>query len=108
MSSDGSLYAREPADRDAGAVPHVPAPEPEEAAPTALERGLRIRRLLLDGPGDKFTVEFAGNKPDSTAANGRLEPADGGTWPLSVIAGRTNTGKTSVLRFIEYVLGAKD
>lgn len=110
MSSDGSLDAPMPvpANRDAGTVPDAPAPESEEAAPPTLERGLRVRRLLLHGPGDKFTVEFAGNKPDSTAPNGRLKPADGGTWPLSVIAGRTNTGKTSVLRFVEYVLGAKD
>ncbi|WP_190989879.1 ATP-binding protein [Pseudarthrobacter sulfonivorans] len=33
--------------------------------------------------------------------------ADGSSRPLSIIAGRTNTGKTSVLRFIEYALGAK-
>ena len=61
---------------------------------SSLERGLRIRRLRLLGPAAPNTVDFVDD--------------DGNLWPLSVIAGRTNTGKTSVLRFIEYVLGAKD
>lgn len=61
---------------------------------SSLERGLRIRRLRLLGPAEPNTVDFVDDH--------------GNLWPLSVIAGRTNTGKTSVLRFIEYVLGAKD
>lgn len=71
-----------------------------------IDRGLRVRRLLLHGPGDTFTVEFADTKPDPTDED--APPPTGAVWPLSVIAGRTNTGKTSVLRFIEYVLGGKD
>ncbi|WP_235736811.1 hypothetical protein [Nocardioides alcanivorans] len=79
-----------------------------------IDRGLRIRRLLLLGPGGPFNVDFA-EYPEPVAGDAESEgdgaetgrmPAE--VWPLSVIAGRTNTGKTSILRFIEYVLGAKD
>ncbi|MET3162402.1 UNVERIFIED_ORG: hypothetical protein ABIB19_000790 [Arthrobacter sp. UYEF10] len=56
-------------------------------------RGIRIRRLRLLGSTRSFDVDF--------------READGSSRPLSIIAGRTNTGKTSVLRFIEYALGAK-
>lgn len=70
-----------------------PTADPRPPVPS-LDRGLRIRRLRLLGPAAPNTVDFVDD--------------DGNLWPLSVIAGRTNTGKTSVLRFIEYVLGAKD
>ncbi|WP_344000648.1 ATP-binding protein [Pseudarthrobacter sulfonivorans] len=56
-------------------------------------RGIRIRRLRLLGSTRSFDIDF--------------READGSSRPLSIIAGRTNTGKTSVLRFIEYALGAK-
>jgi hypothetical protein len=59
-----------------------------------LSRGIRIRRLRLLGPSQSFGVDFVEGNGDVRA--------------LSVIAGATNTGKTSVLRFIAYVLGAKD
>lgn len=122
---------------------------------SALDRGLRVRKLLLLGPGTPFVVDFtrpASTVPGAPERHGTPEygevlapndtpshdtpapdtpdagqtghsylsqvpagdaPSDGSVaasdvWPLSVIAGRTNTGKTSVLRFIEYVLGAKD
>lgn len=74
-----------------GNEPAIVDPGPHASS---LERGLRIRRLRLLGPAEPNTVDFVDD--------------DGDLWPLSVIAGRTNTGKTSVLRFIEYVLGAKD
>jgi hypothetical protein len=59
-----------------------------------LTRGIRIRRLRLLGPSQSFDVDFVGRSGDIRV--------------LSVIAGATNTGKTRVLRFIAYVLGAKD
>jgi hypothetical protein len=58
-----------------------------------IERGIRIRRLRLLGATRSFDVDF--------------REGNGTSRPLSIIAGRTNTGKTSVLRFIEYALGAK-
>jgi hypothetical protein len=74
----------------------VTATEHEPTAPTErLSRGLRIRRLRLLGPTRTFGVDFR-EKEDPQ----RLRA-------LSVVAGGTNTGKTSVLRFIEYALGAK-
>lgn len=69
-----------------------------EAEPTSthhLRHGLRIRRLRLLGPTRIFGVDF------------RNEEDEQGVRPLSIVAGSTNTGKTSVLRFIEYALGAK-
>lgn len=69
-------------------------PEPTTSAGRLL-RGLRIRRLRLLGPTRTFGVDFR-EKEDPQRVR-----------PLSVVAGGTNTGKTSVLRFIEYALGAK-
>lgn len=60
---------------------------------STLDRGIRIRRLRLLGITRNFDVDF-------TDEYGKVHP-------LSVIAGGTNTGKTSVLRFVDYVLGAK-
>ncbi|MFS0733844.1 AAA family ATPase [Microbacterium sp. 1P10UB] len=62
------------------------------AVPSNINRGIRIRRLRLLGVSKPFEVDFR----DETAAFHR---------PLSIIAGRTNTGKTSVFRFVEYALG---
>ena len=74
------------------------ASEPDEQAPQddlpSIDRGVRIRRLRLLGATRAFEVDF---RDDSGAARS-----------LSIVAGRTNTGKTSVLRFVEYALGAKD
>ncbi|WP_019145077.1 ATP-binding protein [Aeromicrobium massiliense] len=106
----------------------------DQATYAPVVRGLRVRRLILLGPAGPFTVDFAPQTDDLTRAGGddvgtaeantgdvdeslggidlpevettEAQPAP--VWPLSVIAGRTNTGKTSILRFIEYVLGAKD
>jgi len=52
---------------------------------------LRIRSLRLVGLGREYGVDFT---------------ADGEIRPLSVIAGEISTGKTSVLEFIDYCLGA--
>lgn len=59
-----------------------------------LTRGMRIRQLRLLGPMQTYTVNFS--RPG------------GDVRGLSIIAGATNTGKTSVLRFIDYALGAHD
>lgn len=70
--------------------------EPEHVTPAGrLLRGLRLRRLSLLGPNRIFGVDFR-EKEDPQRVR-----------PLSVVAGGTNTGKTSVLRFIEYALGAR-
>ncbi|MDK1329124.1 hypothetical protein [Arthrobacter sp. zg-Y1143] len=65
----------------------------EETPLLDIERGIRIRRLRLLGATRSFDVDF--------------RESNGLARSLSIIAGRTNTGKTSVLRFIEYALGAK-
>jgi hypothetical protein len=85
------------------------------AGVSPIDRGFRIRRLLLLGPAGPFKVDFAkypnlgtADSSDAEDEDEELAAAPAAVWPLSVIAGRTNTGKTSILRFIEYVLGAKD
>lgn len=56
-----------------------------------LARGLRIRRMRLLGAVRNYNVDFR---------------HDESTWnACSIVAGPTNTGKTSVLRFIAYALG---
>jgi hypothetical protein len=52
---------------------------------------LRIRKLQLAGLGRQYGVDFI---------------EEGTPRPLSVIAGEISTGKTSVLEFIDYCLGA--
>jgi hypothetical protein len=66
-----------------------PIVEPAVTPPT--RRGIRIQRLRLAGVTRPYDVDF--------------RSPDGSFRPLSVIAGRTNTGKTSVLQFIAYALG---
>lgn len=53
--------------------------------------GIRIRTLRLLGVSREYGVDFVG---------------DGRVRPLSVVAGPAMTGKTSVLEFIDYCLGA--
>jgi hypothetical protein len=94
--------------RDA-AGPAVPAPaapgatgpaasarpaEAAEAARSSPERGLRLLRLRLAGVAKGYEIDLRG--------------PDGRHRPLSVIAGPTNTGKTSILRFLDYCLGASN
>ncbi|KXK62658.1 hypothetical protein AWW66_06950 [Micromonospora rosaria] len=66
-----------------------PIADRPEAPPT--RRGIRLQRLRLAGVTRPYDVDF--------------RFPDGSFRPLSVIAGRTNTGKTSVLQFIAYALG---
>lgn len=54
-------------------------------------RGIRVRRLRLVGVAKNYDVDFT---------------QEGLVRPLSIIAGRINTGKTSILRFVDYALGA--
>lgn len=111
MSSD--VAAASPSDEDADTPTGAGRTNIVSTLP-AIDRGLRIRRLLLLGPAGPFKVDFAEHsEPDAGDADPEsdspeTEPVPAEVWPLSVIAGRTNTGKTSILRFIEYVLGAKD
>lgn len=111
MSSD--VTPRSPSDEDGDAATGA-SPMSSDSALPGIDRGLRIRRLLLLGPAGPFKVDFA-EYPGPNAGDAEPQGDDAETgrapaevWPLSVIAGRTNTGKTSILRFIEYVLGAKD
>ncbi|MBL7259835.1 AAA family ATPase [Paractinoplanes lichenicola] len=55
--------------------------------------GIRLRRLRLHADGQTFDVDFR---------DGAL------TRPLSVIAGGFGTGKTTILEFVDYCLGASD
>jgi hypothetical protein len=66
-------------------------PIAEPAATPSTRRGIRLQRLRLAGVTRPYEVDF--------------RSSDGSFRPLSVIAGRTNTGKTSVLQFIAYALG---
>lgn len=63
-------------------------------APPGPSRGLRLLRLRLSGVSRNYEIDLRG--------------PDGAHRPLSVIAGPTNTGKTSVLRFLAYCLGGSD
>ncbi|WP_431813073.1 hypothetical protein [Kocuria sp. cx-455] len=56
-------------------------------------RGIRVRRLRLLGITKHYDVSF-------------LDELEGGLKPLGLIAGRINTGKTAILRFIDYAMGA--
>src|SRR5215470_17231812 len=56
--------------------------------------GIRLRRLRLRGEDRTYDVDFRGSH-DSPR-------------PLSVIAGAFSTGKTTILEFIDYCLGASD
>lgn len=56
--------------------------------------GIRLRRLRLHADGRTYDVDFRG------AAD---EPR-----PLSIIAGAFGTGKTTILEFVDYCLGASD
>src|SRR4051812_3058757 len=56
--------------------------------------GIRLRRLRLHGDDRPYDVDFRG-------------PGDA-PRPLSVIAGAFSTGKTTVLEFVDYCLGASD
>jgi len=56
--------------------------------------GIRIRRLRLHAEDRAYDVDFRG-------------PADA-PRPLSVIAGAFGTGKTTILEFVDYCLGASE
>jgi len=56
--------------------------------------GIRVRRLRLHGEGRAYDVDF--RSPDDSPR------------PLSVIAGAFSTGKTTILEFVDYCLGASD
>jgi hypothetical protein len=56
--------------------------------------GIRLRRLRLHGADRTYDVDF------------RIP--EGSARPLSVIAGAFSTGKTTILEFIDYCLGASD
>ncbi|WP_033344827.1 ATP-binding protein [Catenuloplanes japonicus] len=55
--------------------------------------GIRIRRLRLHADGRPYDVDFRAGEV---------------TRPLSVIAGAFGTGKTTILEFVDYCLGAAD
>src|SRR5947207_1919407 len=56
--------------------------------------GIRMRRLRLHGVDRTYDVDF--------------RAADGSPRGLSVIAGAFSTGKTTILEFLDYCLGASD
>lgn len=57
-------------------------------------QGIRLRLLRLHGEGRTYDVDF--------------RCVDDSPRPLSVIAGAFSTGKTTILEFIDYCLGASD
>jgi hypothetical protein len=59
------------------------------------QQGIRVIRLRLKGVDRDYEVDF------------RDSESEGRPRPLSVIAGAFSTGKTSVLEFIAYCLGAQ-
>jgi hypothetical protein len=74
-------------------TPATTSTAPNAPQPTLPARGIRIRRLRLLGITKHYDVDF-------------LDTADMSARPLGIIAGRTNTGKTAILRFIDYAMGA--
>jgi len=64
-------------------------------SPPPSRRGIRVRRLRLVGPDRHYGVDF-------------IDRETGDLNSLSVIAGAISTGKSSVLEFIDYCLGASD
>jgi hypothetical protein len=56
--------------------------------------GIRLRRLRLSADGRAYDVDF--------------RRTDDSPRPLSVIAGAFSTGKTTILEFVDYCLGASD
>ncbi|MER7004279.1 DNA recombination protein RecN, partial [Dactylosporangium sp. NPDC000555] len=56
--------------------------------------GIRIRRLRLRGDDRAYDVDF--RAPDDAPR------------PLSILAGAFSTGKTTILEFVDYCLGAND
>jgi NADPH2:quinone reductase len=76
------------------------APDPELAA----SRGVRLVAPLLDGPPDQQTVRELLSLALERAAEGRLRPAIGATYPLEraadahrALAARTTVGKSLLL-----------
>ncbi|WP_433288136.1 zinc-binding dehydrogenase [Micromonospora sp. CA-244673] len=76
------------------------APDPELAA----RRGIRVLAPLLDGPPDQETVRELLGLALERAAEGRLRPAIGATYPLEraadahrALAARTTVGKSLLL-----------
>ncbi len=68
------------------------------ASPAVLppsRRGIRVRRLRLVGPERHYEVSF-------------VDRDTGDLNSLSVIAGAFSTGKSTVLEFVDYCLGAND
>jgi hypothetical protein len=61
---------------------------------TTRPHGIRLRRLRLHGADRTYDVDF--------------RTPEGFARPLSVIAGAFSTGKTTILEFIDYCLGASD
>jgi hypothetical protein len=66
----------------------------EAAVAMARSHGIRLRRLRLASADRRYDVDF--RAPDGVAR------------PLSIIAGAFSTGKTTILEFIDYCLGASD
>jgi hypothetical protein len=69
----------------------TPPDEPSGGPGMRVPRGLRIRRLRLLGAVRNYAVDFRDHESVWNAC--------------SIVAGPTNTGKTSVLRFIAFALG---
>jgi hypothetical protein len=78
---------------DDGPTPEPSAPGDAIASWTPIARGIRVRRLRLLGITKPYDVTF-------------LSPRGALHRPLGIIAGRTNTGKTDILRFVDYAMGA--
>lgn len=66
----------------------------DRPAASARVHGIRIRRLRLHAEDRPYDVDFR---------NGGDAPR-----PLSIIAGAFGTGKTTILEFVDYCLGASD
>jgi hypothetical protein len=69
--------------------------EPTAVPMRPAARGIRVRRLRLHGTDRYYEVNF-------------VDPDTNQPRPLSVISGAFSTGKTAVLEFIDYCLGASE
>jgi hypothetical protein len=64
--------------------------------PLSVRSALNIRALRLVGPKNHYRVDFVDQQQNEFIQ------------PLSIIAGEISTGKTTVLEFVDWCLGAKD
>lgn len=77
----------------------------ETTASSVARPAIRFRRLRLRGMSRNYDVDF--RVPEIREPDDAAQLDEGGpVRPLSIVAGEISTGKTTILEFIDYCLGA--